>query len=60
MPRLLHIETNTRVRLDEAHCTQWLSEVAALEESLRHTANKKEQADRLLRQAEQKLAPTRL
>ena len=53
VPRLLQIETNTRERLDEAHRMQWLGEVAALQESLRHIASKKEQADRLRRQAEQ-------
>ncbi len=61
MPRLLQIETNTRERLDEAHRMQWLGEVAALEESLRHVADKKEQADRLRRQAEQaETGPTAL
>ncbi len=30
---------------------KWLGEVSALEESLRHIANKKRQADRLLQQA---------
>jgi hypothetical protein len=51
VPRLLQIETNTRERLDEAHRMQWLGEVAALEESLRHIDGKKEQADRLRGQA---------
>jgi len=61
VPRLLQIETNTRERLDEAHRMQWLGEVAALEESLRHVADKKEQADRLRRQAEQaETGPTAL
>jgi hypothetical protein len=46
VPRPLQIETNTRERLDEAHRMQWLGEVVALEESLRHIASKKEQADR--------------
>ncbi|MGW5129455.1 hypothetical protein ACWEQ7_36500 [Streptomyces sp. NPDC004069] len=32
---------------------QWLGEVAALKESLRHIAEKKKQADRLRRQTEQ-------
>ena len=32
---------------------QWLGEVAALEESLRHIASKKQQAERLRRQAEE-------
>ena len=53
VPRLLQIETNTRERLDEAHRMKWLGEVAALEESLRHIDTKKEQAERLRRQAEQ-------
>ncbi|GAA1805075.1 hypothetical protein GCM10009682_28600 [Luedemannella flava] len=53
MPRLLQIEINTRERLDEAHRMQWLGEVAAREESLRHIASKKTQADRLRRHAEQ-------
>jgi hypothetical protein len=52
VPRLLQIETNTHERLDEARRMQWLGEVAALEESLRHIANKKRQAERLRRQAE--------
>jgi hypothetical protein len=52
VPRLLQIETNTHERLDEARRMQWLGEVAALEESVRHIANKKEQADRLRRQLE--------
>jgi len=48
VPRLLEIERNTHERLDEAHRMQWLGEVSALEESLRHIANKKRQAERLL------------
>jgi integrase len=51
VPRLLQIEANTRERLDEAHRMQWLGEVAALEESLRHIAGKRQQADRLSAQA---------
>jgi hypothetical protein len=51
VPRLLEIERNARERLDEARRMQWLGEVAALEESLRHIANKKRQADRLRQQA---------
>lgn len=51
VPRLLQIEENTRERLDEARRMQWLGEAAALEESLRHIAVKKQQADRLARQA---------
>ncbi|WP_405805459.1 tyrosine-type recombinase/integrase [Streptomyces sp. NBC_01187] len=53
VPRLLEIETNTRERLEEAHRMQWLGEVAALKESLRHITEKKKQADRLRRQTEQ-------
>lgn len=53
VPRLLQIETNTHERLDEAHRMRWLGEVAALEESLRHIDVKKQQAERLHRQAEQ-------
>ncbi|MFF2411213.1 hypothetical protein [Streptomyces sp. NPDC058092] len=52
VPQLLEIETNTRERLEEAHRMQWLGEVAALKESLRHITDKKKQADRLRRQAE--------
>jgi hypothetical protein len=52
VPRLLQIETNTRERLDEANHMQWLGEVAALEESLRHIDGKKQQAERLRRRAE--------
>jgi Phage integrase family len=51
VPRLLQIEANTRERLEEARGMQWLGEVAALEESLRHIAGKKQQAERLARQA---------
>jgi len=47
LPRLLEIEDNTHERLDEARRMRWLGEVAALEESLRHIANKKQQAERL-------------
>ena len=53
VPRLLQIEHNTRERLEEARQMQWLGEVAALEESLRHIAGKKKQADRIKRQAGQ-------
>lgn len=52
VPRLLQIETNTREGLDEAHRMQWLGEVAALEESLRHIDRKKQQADRRRQQTE--------
>lgn len=50
-PRLLEIEANTRQRLGEAQRTQWLGEVAGLQESLRHIADKKRQAERLRAQA---------
>lgn len=46
-PRLLEIEANTRRRLGEAQRMQWLGEVAGLQESLRHIADKKQQAERL-------------
>ncbi|MEV5082527.1 tyrosine-type recombinase/integrase [Streptomyces sp. NPDC056159] len=46
-PRLLEIEANTRQRLGEAQRMQWLGEVAGLQESLRHIADKKQQAARL-------------
>jgi hypothetical protein len=52
VPRLLHIEANTRERLDEARRMQWLGEVTALEESLHHIDGKKQQAERLRRQSE--------
>ncbi|WP_141666248.1 NADP-dependent isocitrate dehydrogenase [Streptomyces hirsutus] len=52
VPRLLEIEANTHQRLEEAHRMQWLGEVAALRESLRHIAEKKRQAERLRGQAE--------
>jgi hypothetical protein len=51
VPRLLEIEANTHERLDEARRMRWLGEVAALEESLRHIANKKQQAERLRERA---------
>jgi hypothetical protein len=50
-PRLLEIETNTRQRLGEVQRMQWLGEVAGLQESLRHIADKKQQAERLRAQA---------
>ncbi len=53
VPRLLQIEQNTIERLEEARQMQWLGEVAALEESLRHIAGKKNQADRIKHQAGQ-------
>ncbi|WP_206074583.1 tyrosine-type recombinase/integrase [Antribacter gilvus] len=52
MPRLLQIERNTHERLEEAHRLQWLGEVSALEENLRHIADKKRQAERQLQQAD--------
>jgi hypothetical protein len=52
VPRLLEIESNTHERLGEARRMQWLGEVAALEESLRHIGSKKQQAERLRSQAE--------
>lgn len=52
MPRLLQIERNTHDRLEEAHRLQWLGEVSALEENLRHIADKKRQAERQLQQAD--------
>lgn len=51
-PRLLEIEANTRHRLEEAHRMQRLGEVAALQEGLRHIADKKQQAERLRAQAD--------
>lgn len=50
IPRLLQIETNHHERLDEARRMQWLGEVAAIEEGLRHIGTKKQQASRLLEQ----------
>jgi hypothetical protein len=52
MPRLLQIERNTHERLEEAHRLQWLGEVSALQENLRHIADKKRQAERQLQQAD--------
>ncbi|EIV92752.1 hypothetical protein FraQA3DRAFT_2370 [Frankia sp. QA3] len=49
--RLLEIETNTRQRLGEAQRMQWLGEAAGLRESLRHLADKKQQAERMRAQA---------
>jgi hypothetical protein len=42
-PRLDLIEVNTRDRLAEARSKQWLGEVAALEDSLRHIGTKRTQ-----------------
>ncbi|MFE7842406.1 tyrosine-type recombinase/integrase [Streptomyces sp. NPDC057474] len=50
VPRLLEIERNTHERLDEARRLQWLGEVTNLQESLRHIADKRRQAERLRRQ----------
>jgi hypothetical protein len=46
-PRLLQIERNAQDRLGEARQMQWLGEVAALEESLRHIAKKKQQIEQV-------------
>lgn len=54
-PWPLEIEANTRQRPGEAQRMQWLGEVAGLQESLRHIADKKQQAERL----EPKLAEAR-
>ena len=53
LPRLLQIETNTRERLNAARRMGWGGEVVALDESLRHIATKKHQAERLQRQTEE-------
>ncbi len=42
-PRLDTIEANTKARITEARGHQWLGEVAALEESLRHIREKRSQ-----------------
>ena len=47
LPRLVEIEINTRERLQEARQMQWLGEVAGLQDSLRHIADKKRHAERL-------------
>jgi hypothetical protein len=47
LPRLVEIEINTRERLQEARQMQWLGEVAGLQDSLRHLADKKRHAERL-------------
>lgn len=49
--RLLQIEANTHERLDEARRMHWLGEVAALEESRRRIADKKQQTERLRRRS---------
>jgi hypothetical protein len=46
-PRLLESEANTRQRPREAQRMRWLGEVAGLQESLRHIADKRQQAERL-------------
>lgn len=51
-PRLLEIEANTHQRLREAQRMQWLGEVVGLQESLRHIADKKLQAERLRAQSD--------
>lgn len=53
LPRLLQIQSNTEVRLKEAHQMQWLGEVSALQEGLRHIAEKTRQAERLAQLANQ-------
>lgn len=53
LPRLLEIERNAHERLEEAHRMQWLGEVSALKESLRHIASKRRQAERLSHQSDQ-------
>jgi len=47
LPRLVEIEINTRERLQEARQMQWLGEVAGLQDSLRHVADKKRHTERL-------------
>jgi len=47
LPRLVQIEINTRERLQEAHRMQWLGEVSGLQDSLRHIAQKKQQAEQI-------------
>lgn len=49
LPRLDQIEASTRSRLSEARSRQWLGEVSALEDSLRHIRVKKTQAAALTR-----------
>jgi hypothetical protein len=49
LPRLDQIEASTRSRLTEARSRQWLGEVSALEDSLRHIRVKKTQAAALTR-----------
>jgi hypothetical protein len=52
LQRPRRVEDNTQERLTEARRMQWLGEVASLEESLRHIAYKKRQAERLQVQAD--------
>lgn len=47
LPRLQEIETNARTRLAEARQQTWLSEVAALEENLRHIATNQNPVPRI-------------
>jgi Phage integrase family len=49
VPRLLTIETNTNDRLDEARQMGWRGEVVALEETLHHIGDKKQQVERATR-----------
>ncbi|MDQ0279518.1 integrase [Arthrobacter silviterrae] len=60
LPRLVQIETNTNERLKEAHHMQWLGEVSALQEGLRHIADKKRQAERLQQLIDEPDGPTTL
>jgi integrase len=46
-PRLKQMQANTRERLEEAHQHQWLGEVAALKETLRHIDGKLKQKPQL-------------
>ncbi len=59
-PRLLDIERNNHERLVEARGQQWLGEVSALQESLRHIAGKEQQAQRLQEHADRQEVGTRL
>ncbi|HZN71329.1 MAG TPA: hypothetical protein VFC00_06550 [Micromonosporaceae bacterium] len=46
----MQIERNHHERLEEARRMQWLGEVAAIEEGLRHIETKKQQTERLITQ----------
>jgi len=48
LPRLLEIENNTQERLTEARQMQWLGEVAALEESIKHLRIRQSEAQQRL------------